>query len=95
MSNRGGTRPGAGRKKGVPNKDRRAVIAKAKAGGIMPLQYMLNVMRDTKQPDARRDAMASAAAPYTHHRLATHQFQGDPGAPIYFIIKNRPPKHEK
>lgn len=40
----------------------------------LPLDYMLRVMRDKKQPDQRRDAMAVAAAPYVHPKLAAVQF---------------------
>lgn len=73
----GGSRPGAGRKKGKPNKvvavrrqaNREAVDA-AKAAGETPLEYMLNVMR-TSDDDKRRDAMAIAAAPFIHPRLSS------------------------
>jgi hypothetical protein len=36
-----------------------------------PLDYMLRVMRDPTQDDARRDAMAKAALPYVHARLTS------------------------
>jgi hypothetical protein len=36
-----------------------------------PLDYMLRVMRDPTQGDARRDAMAKAALPYVHARLTS------------------------
>ena len=45
--------------------------AKAEATGILPLDYMLNVMRDAKADQKRRDAMAIAAAPYLHSKLST------------------------
>jgi hypothetical protein len=38
----------------------------AEATGIMPLDYMLSVMRDANADPKRRDAMAMAAAPYLH-----------------------------
>jgi hypothetical protein len=38
--------------------------------GETPLEYMLRVMRDPEAPEARRDAMAIAAAPYIHSKLA-------------------------
>jgi len=38
--------------------------------GETPLQYMLSVMRDPEASTARRDAMAIAAAPYVHSKLA-------------------------
>lgn len=36
----------------------------------MPLDYMLAVMRDPKADPDRRDAMARAAAPFLHARIA-------------------------
>jgi hypothetical protein len=38
--------------------------------GDTPLQYMLRVMRDSEASPAWRDAMAIAAAPYVHSKLA-------------------------
>jgi hypothetical protein len=37
----------------------------------MPLDYMLAVMRDATADQKRRDAMATAAAPYLHSKLTT------------------------
>ena len=65
-----------GRKKGAINKTTRALKAateRAVASGLMPLEYMLNVMRNPKLPAARRDWAANAAAPYIHPKLATLQ----------------------
>jgi len=45
VSNRGGRRPGAGRKRGVPNKRTASDIAKAEATGIMPKDVLLTEMR--------------------------------------------------
>jgi hypothetical protein len=45
------------------------VIEAAKAGGDLPLDYMLRVMRDPNASARRRDEMARAAAPYLHSRL--------------------------
>jgi hypothetical protein len=71
---RGGPRPGAGRPKGsgkgVPKKQGREQIALAKAKGLTPLEYMLDVMNNEAEDPARRDRMAQAAAPYVHARLA-------------------------
>lgn len=92
MGNRGGPRPNSGRPKGKPNKDRREIIEKAKKAGIMPLDYMLEVMRDKKAPQARRDAMAQSAAPYLHPKLATIQHTGDRENPVNFNVYNKPPK---
>ena len=71
MSNKGGVREGAGRKKGIPNKKTAKVIKQIEQSGLTPLAYMLQVMRDeTQEPPIRMDA-AKSAAPYTHARLAT------------------------
>ena len=63
-----------GRPLGAKNKRTRAVLEAAEAGGELPLDYMLRVMRDSKVPDPRRDEMAKAAAPYLHPKqLAVDQ----------------------
>lgn len=79
---RGGKRPGAGRKKGTPNKASAARQERIAAGGETPLDYMLRVMRNRKASDARRDEMAKAAAPYVHPKLASMQHSGPNGGPI-------------
>jgi hypothetical protein len=71
-----GSQPGersGGRKKGTPNKATTAAAIKAEiaASGELPLDYMLRIMRDPNADDARRDAMAKAAAPFVHPHLAT------------------------
>jgi Family of unknown function (DUF5681) len=60
-----------GRPKGSRNKRTRALLEAAKAGGEMPLDYMLAVMRDPNVDYKRRDAMATAAAPYLHPKLSS------------------------
>jgi hypothetical protein len=71
-----GTRIG-GRQKGTPNKitvEREQEIA---ASGLTPLDWMLSVLRDPTQDNARRDEMAKSAAPYVHPRLSSIQAQHD------------------
>lgn len=71
---RGGSRPGAGRPKGVKTlKDDRESIpadirSAARSAKLSPLDYMLAVMNDDAADDARRDRMAQAAAPFVHAR---------------------------
>jgi hypothetical protein len=48
-----------------------AAIAKAEASGLMPLDYMLDVLRDPLAEAALRMDAAKAAAPYVHARLTT------------------------
>jgi len=81
---RGGHRVGAGRKAGSKSratiekeKFGRAVAEEAAANGDSPLEYMLNVMRDAEAAQSRRDAMAIAAAPYLHARLASTSVVSD------------------
>lgn len=70
MAQRGGRRPGAGRKKGSPNKatiERQKEIADS---GLTPLEYMISVMRNESNTlEIRMDA-AHKAAPYVHPKLA-------------------------
>lgn len=43
---------------------------------LMPLDYMLKVMRDENVDSKRRDWMASAAAPYCHAKLSERKMVG-------------------
>lgn len=78
---RGGARDGAGRKAGTPNKANAELKAKA-AGGEMPAEYMLRVMRDPSVEHDRRDKMAIAASPYYHQKLSNLEVTGKDGGPI-------------
>lgn len=60
-----------GRKPGTPNRRTAEAVAKAEASGLMPLDYMLSVLRDETQPQEARFAAAEKAAPYLHPRLAS------------------------
>ena len=60
-----------GRQKGARNRATAEARAAAEATGIMPLHYMLSVMRDANAEPKRRDAMAMAADPYLHPRLTS------------------------
>lgn len=69
--NSGGARPGSGRKPGATNKRTVEMLETARANGIMPLDYLLSIMRNSKQEeDVRMDA-AKAAAPYLHPKLSS------------------------
>lgn len=83
---RGGSREGAGRKPGGANLMNKEARAAAAEGGIMPLDYMLDVLRDvTAEPAARMDA-AKAAAPYVHAKLASVEHSGKDGGPMVLEI---------
>ena len=86
---RGGYRPNSGPKKGTkykkkgdktvtPKRKKKGIpadiVAEAKAANLDPLAYMLKVMNDETETDkARRDRMATAAAPYCHPRKGEGQ----------------------
>ena len=66
-----------GRRKGSLNRTTREQRAAVAQSGETPLDFMLRVMRDENAPQARRDAMAIAAAPYVHARLASTSVVSD------------------
>lgn len=49
-------------------------------GQELPLQYVIDVMRNPKASQARRDKMAIAALPFCHARLQS--IEGNPDKPI-------------
>ena len=70
----GGTRAGAGRPKGAKNKStvkRQAARAKAALKNLMPVEYLLSVMRDKTIPRAERTEAAKWAAPYISPKLSS------------------------
>jgi hypothetical protein len=73
-----------GRQKGARNHATEEARAAAAATGVLPLDYMLSVMRDSAADHKRRDAMAMAAAPYLHPRLTAIESSvaGNPSAEI-------------
>jgi hypothetical protein len=83
---RGGSRTGAGRKAGVPNKATQELRAEVAASGETPLDYMLRVMRDTTADVERRDDMAKAAASYVHPKLAAVEHGSDKDNPLKMVI---------
>jgi len=51
-----------------------AILTEAQRVGLLPLDYMLSVMRDPSADPARRDRMAVCAAQYCHSRAVySHQ----------------------
>src|SRR5579872_2635317 len=58
-----------GRKAGTPNRTTAQILAEIQAGGEMPLEYMLRVMRDPKLDNDRRDRAAHDAARFCHATL--------------------------
>lgn len=66
QSKRGGSRQGAGRKPGVPNKVTAKREAEIASSGLTPLDFMLSVLRDESRELADRLYAAKNAAPYCH-----------------------------
>ena len=92
MPSVGGKRAGAGRKKGIPNKTNKSVREAAAATGILPLDYMLQVMRDPKQPEERRDWAAEKSAPYLHSKLQATTLAFDPAKPLTMVHRGMTPQ---
>lgn len=77
LTRSGGARKGSGRPKGALSKLTQENVTKAKAGGIMPLEYLLKVMRNSKAKPARRDWAAEKAAPFLHPKIAAIEHSGN------------------
>lgn len=80
MAQRGGKRPGAGRKKGTPNKATQAQRKAVQEAGITPLDYLLSVMRDETADQALRIDCAHKAAPYVHPKLSSVDHKSTDGS---------------
>lgn len=77
---RGGKREGAGRKPGALSMRARAHVIEARKGGMLPLDFLLSVMRDeTNGRDLRIEA-AKAAAPYLHSKMPVALVPAQPAA---------------
>ncbi len=78
-----------GRKRGSKNKTTIAREHAAKEGAnknLMPLQHMLKIMRDPKQPQELRMEMAKAAAPYLHPRLQSTTVRNPEGEELVIRV---------
>jgi len=73
---KGGSREGAGRKPGVPNKRTAEKMAEVEASGLTPLDYMLSILRDANAGDDKRMWAAEKAAPYIHAKLSAVEHKG-------------------
>lgn len=78
---KGGVRPGSGRKKGSPNKKTAELQRAVAESGLTPLEYLLEVMRNSSDERQRLNA-AIAAAPYIHPKLANIEVSGKGGGPV-------------
>ena len=64
---KGGKRTGAGRPYGSLQKRHKVIVDDPSA--LMPVEWMLAVLRDPEAEQSRRDQMAVQAAPYLHAKL--------------------------
>jgi hypothetical protein len=79
---RGGKRDGAGRKLGSVSRIDAEARQRAFAGGMMPLDYLLSIVRDKKEDKRVRIDAAKAAAPYCHARLSSTELSSPSGEPV-------------
>lgn len=84
---RGGSRSGAGRPPGAVNRLAREAVERAAAEGILPLDYMLSILRDPLRPDDVRLDAAKAAAPYCHPKRAPVDAEGKDSALTVIVNK--------
>jgi hypothetical protein len=84
---KGGRREGAGRKAGAATKKARESADRLAADGLLPLDYLVGVMRQTMQFDEVRFEAAKCAAPYMHPRLASVEATGKDGGAITVVVR--------
>ena len=72
-----------GKRKGSKNKH--TIALEKAAGGTLPLDYMLKVMRNSKAKAQLRADMAKAAAPYLHARRAPEDKSGNPIPSVFYL----------
>lgn len=92
---RGGARTGAGRKPGQSTKLNEEARRAAAEGGIMPLDYLLTILRNEGNDTKTRFDAAVAAAPYVHAKLSSVEQKhsgeiGMKGDPV-----DRPPRETR
>ena len=86
---RGGKREGAGRKPGAATRKAREAADRLADEGLLPLDYLVGVMRGSVAFDPARFEAAKAAAPYLHPKLASVAHTGANGGPIDHSIEVR------
>lgn len=64
---------------GSKNKRSMILAKKASIDGISPLEFLLNILRDTSFDMEMRIDAAKSAAPYVHPRLATTILKNEEG----------------
>jgi hypothetical protein len=88
----GGFRPGAGRKKGVPNKATLDIQARLAALGCDPIAGMALIAMDTASPLELRGRMYSELAQYVAPKRKAVEMSGPDGGPVAIEGVSRPPR---
>jgi hypothetical protein len=88
----GGFRPGAGRKKGVPNKATLDVQARLAALGCDPIEGMALIAMDAANPPELRGRMYSELAQYVAPKRKAVEMGGPNGRPVEVEAVCRPPR---
>ncbi len=94
---RGGPRPGSGRKPGASNKRTKEAVAKAQKAGKLPLDVMLEAMRAAYKKGGAAAAFdfAKDAAPYLHAKLSSIEATGKGGKdlmpPMITLVRDSSP----
>lgn len=80
----GGKRPNAGRKPGAASRKTRDIADRAVAGGITPLEVMLQAMMSHYNAGNLDEAALKAkdAAPYVHPKLSSQEIKGSEEKPL-------------
>lgn len=73
MAKTGGARAGAGRRVGSVSQRSVDAVSDAAAAGLLPVEYMLSIMRDEDADPKERAWAAEKASPYIHPRPAPIQ----------------------
>ena len=68
-----------GRQKGMPNKATVARNLALRDSGLLPLDFMISIMRDETKDLAIRMSAANSAAPYVHAKLTAVEHSGHIG----------------
>ena len=88
----GGFRPGAGRKKGVPNRATLDIQARLAALGCHPIEGMALIAMDPKSPPELRGRMYSELAQYVAPKRKAVEMSGPNGSPVAMEGVSRPPR---
>lgn len=84
---RGGARPGAGRKKGSPNKRTRTIEEKLAALKCDPIEGMARIALDEANDIQIRAQMLKELAQYVAPKRAAQQHTGADDGPIEFVVR--------